>query len=297
MSNSSLATIRVPSVNYTVGRDGKKIEMITIHHMAGVSSAKKCGEVFQDRDRGSSAHYGVGKDGEIGLYVDEANTAWANTDWDSNCKAVTIENSNSSSGGNWPVSDKVLNSLIKLVADIAKRNNLGTLVPGKNLTWHSMYAQTACPGDYLRSKMQYIADEANKINITLEIEEITSKKVKVIRDTNLWNLEFSDISKAEAVKPIAKDTIVENIVAIAHHECGANYYMTKYSYDNKINNGINVLDSEDCVEEKEEIETPVEEVENSIEIPKEENEDEKIGNLFKTIVDMIIKLFKLIFKG
>ena len=169
MSNSSLATIRVPAVNYTAGRDGRKIEMITIHHMAGVLSAKKCGEVFQNRNREASSNYGVGKDGEIGLYVDEANTAWANSNWDANCKAVTIENSNSSSGGNWPVSDKVLNSLIKLVADIAKRNNLGTLVPGKNLTWHSMYVQTACPGDYLKSKMQYIADEANKINNKLDI--------------------------------------------------------------------------------------------------------------------------------
>ena len=37
-------------------------------------------------------------------------------------------------------------------------------MPGKNLTWHSMFTNTTCPGDYLRSKMQYIADEANKIN-------------------------------------------------------------------------------------------------------------------------------------
>ena len=27
-----------------------------------------------------------------------------------------------------------------------------------------MYSNTQCPGNYLRSKMQYIADEANKIN-------------------------------------------------------------------------------------------------------------------------------------
>lgn len=143
-----------------------------------------------------------------------------------------------------------------------------------------------------------MAEEVNaQLKRKLEIEAIEPKSVTVIRDTNLWNLEFTNISKAVAVKPIAKDTLVENIVAIAHHECGANYYMTKYSYSNKINNGINVLDCEDYVEEKQEIETPVEEVENSIEIPKQENEDEKIGNLFKTIVDMIIKLFKLIFKG
>lgn len=165
MSNSSLVntTVWCAEGNYTKGRDGRKIEMITIHHMAGVLSAEQCGRIFQQVGRGASAHYGIGKDGEIGLYVDEYNTAWANANWESNCKAVTIETSNSSIGGNYPVSDRVLRKLIELVADIAIRNNLGTLVKGKNLTWHSMYANTNCPGDYLRSKMDYIVSEANKI--------------------------------------------------------------------------------------------------------------------------------------
>ena len=48
MSNSSLVTIRVPAVNYSKGRDGRVIEMITIHHMAGVLSAQRCGEIFQN---------------------------------------------------------------------------------------------------------------------------------------------------------------------------------------------------------------------------------------------------------
>ena len=166
MSNSSLVKVKVPaySGNYTVGRSGRKIQMITIHHMAGVLSAEQCGGIFQQKGRNGSSHYGIGNDGTIGLYVDESNTAWTNSNWDANCKAVTIETSNSKTGGNWLVSDKALNSLIKLVADIGKRNNLGTLVKGKNVTWHSMYANTSCPGPYLLSKMDYIIAEANKIN-------------------------------------------------------------------------------------------------------------------------------------
>ena len=166
MSNSKLVSVNVPahSSNYTVGRSGRKIEYIAIHHMAGVLSAVQCGNIFARAGRNGSSHYGVGKDGEIGQYIDEANTAWCNSNWDSNCKSVTIETSNSSTGGNWPVSDNVLNNLIKLVADIAKRNNLGTLVKGKNVVWHRMYTATTCPGDYLLSKMDYIISEANKIN-------------------------------------------------------------------------------------------------------------------------------------
>lgn len=165
MSNSTLATLKVPAYvgNYTKGRKSK-ITKITLHHMGGVLSAKRCGALFQDADRNASSHYGIGNDGTIALYVNEADTAWADGDWDSNCQSVSIETSNSVRGGNWPVSDAALKSLIKLVADIAKRNNLGTLVKGKNLTWHSMYDATACPGPYLLSKMDYIVAEANKLN-------------------------------------------------------------------------------------------------------------------------------------
>lgn len=164
MSKSSLVDVNVPAFegNYTKGRSGRKIEAITIHHMAGRLTAEQCGKIFQKVGRYGSSHYGIGYDGRIGQYVDESDTAWTNSNWDSNCKSVTIETSDNDNS--WYVNDTTLNSLIKLVADIAKRNNLGTLVPGKNLTWHSMFTSTSCPGDYLRSKMQYIADEANKIN-------------------------------------------------------------------------------------------------------------------------------------
>lgn len=174
MSRSNLTQIVVPADegNYTKGRSGRNIEAITIHHMAGRLTAEQCGRIFQAKGRYGSSHYGVGYDGSIANYVDEEYTAWTNSNWDSNCKSVTIETSDNDNS--WYVNDITLNALIKLVADIAKRRNLGKLVPGKNLTWHSMFTNTTCPGDYLRSKMQYIADEANKIN-----NESTSNEVNV----------------------------------------------------------------------------------------------------------------------
>lgn len=183
MSNSNLVSVNVSANanNYTVGRSGRKIEIITIHHMAGVLSASQCGKIFQG-NRKASAHYGIGNDGEIGQYVDETNTAWANSNWDANCKAVTIEVSNDKTGGDWTVSDKALDSLIKLVADIAKRNNLGTLEKGKNVTWHRMYIATTCPGAYLLSKMDYIIEQANAINGQAEVSNVTSSNKKSIEE-------------------------------------------------------------------------------------------------------------------
>ncbi len=164
--NSKLVNVEVPAYtgNYTKGRSGRKIETITIHHMAGILSVEDCGKVFQKAGRNGSSHYGIDSDGRIGQYVNEEDTAWTNSNWDSNCKSVTIEVSNNEIGGSWTISDQALNSLIKLIADIAQRNNLGTIVKEKNLTWHRKFSSTICPGEYLLSKIDYIVEQANLIN-------------------------------------------------------------------------------------------------------------------------------------
>ena len=258
MSNSSLVNKTIlTSVNYDKGRSGRTIKKITIHHCAGVMSIESIGNLFRNGSREVSSHYGIGNDGRIGQYVDESNTAWTDGNWESNCTSVTIETSNSKTGGNWEVSDSALNSLIKLVADIGKRNNLGTLVKGKNVTWHSMYSATACPGNYLLSKMDYIVSQANKINSTssnptptktdLKIENITNKKVKLKIDANLWNLDFNTYAEAKAVKQYKKGDIIE-VSALAYHPIGSKYYLTEYSYSRNIHNGFNVVDCEDYIE-------------------------------------------------
>lgn len=60
--------------------------------------------------------------------------AWTNGNWEANCRAVTIETFNSGGAPQWPVSDTTFQTLVMLVADITRRNNLGKLVKGQNLT-------------------------------------------------------------------------------------------------------------------------------------------------------------------
>lgn len=199
--NSSLVSVIVPASeeNFTYGRSGYTLRKITIHHMAGIMSAESCGKLWQNPNRATSSHYGIGVDGEIGQYVDESNTSWCDSNWESNCTSITIENSNDQTGGEWHISDATLDSLIKLCADISIRNNLGLLVVGDNLTWHSMYAATTCPGDYLRSKMEYIASEANKI---------ISDGKHIIAEDGLWGRDTT--TKAQEVFGTIVDGTVSN---------------------------------------------------------------------------------------
>lgn len=212
MSNSSLitATYKAHSNNYTVGRSGRKIEKVTIHHMAGVLTAKQCGSIFQNGNRKASSNYGIGKNGEIALFVDEANTSYADANWDSNCKSVTIECSNEKTGGDWIVSDTVLNSLINLIADIFERNGIKKAIKGETITWHSMYSATTCPGNYLRSKMDYIAEEVNKkLNTSTDTPAKEEESNKHIIDVDgKWGKDTT--KKAQEVFGTTVDGIVSN---------------------------------------------------------------------------------------
>lgn len=63
-----------PSPNFSKGRAGYKPEAIVIHVMVGTLPGTD--SWFANPASKVSAHYGIGKAGQIHQYVDESNTAW-----------------------------------------------------------------------------------------------------------------------------------------------------------------------------------------------------------------------------
>ena len=171
MSNSKLATVTMLTSHMTSPR-GRKIDTVTIHCMAGNLTVETCGRVFQSRR--ASSNYGIGSDGRIALYVDEANRSWATSNSENDSRAVTIEVAND--GGaetGWHVSDEAYRALIRLLADICRRNGIRKLrwkgdrnlighVDQQNMTAHRWFAAKACPGDYLYNNFGKIAHRVNK---------------------------------------------------------------------------------------------------------------------------------------
>ena len=163
--NSRLVNYVNYSPNCNAPRNNR-INKITIHHMAGNLSVEQCGNIFANRNRQASSNYGIGSDGRVGLYVDEANRSWCSSNGDNDHQAITIEVANDVVGGNWHVSDVALAKLIDLCVDICERNGINRLIftgnASGNLTLHKYFAATMCPGPYLESKMPYIAQEVNR---------------------------------------------------------------------------------------------------------------------------------------
>ena len=172
MSNSPLVTYKKLSRHHS-GKRNHAIDTITIHCIVGQWTAKQGCDYFYNTDREASCNYVVGKDGSIGLCVDEANRSWCSSSGVNDHRAVTIEVA-SDVEHPYAVTDAAYNALIKLVADICKRNGIKKLVwstnksnrvghlNGCNMTVHRDYAAKACPGDYLYNLQDEIAAEVNR---------------------------------------------------------------------------------------------------------------------------------------
>lgn len=194
MSNSPLVNYTKLSPNHS-GKRNHVIDTITIHCMAGNASVETCGALFANPSRKASSNYGIGSDGRIALYVDEANRSWCSSSSSNDNRAITIEVANNGGAPDWPVSNKAYTALLDLVTDICKRNGIKKLVwstnkndrinhkNGCNMTIHRDFSNKSCPGDYLYNRHGQIAAEVNKrlegeeeVDIAKLISEMTNEQ-------------------------------------------------------------------------------------------------------------------------
>lgn len=170
MSNSPLVSYTRISPNKTSPRN-HKIDTITIHCVVGQLSVEALGAGFATTKRNASSNYGVGSDGRIGMYVEEKDRSWCSSNKANDHRAITIE---VASDNTYPyaVNDKAYAGLIDLLVDICQRNGIKKLlwkndksligqVDKQNMTLHRWFANTECPGEYLYSKHEQIANEVN----------------------------------------------------------------------------------------------------------------------------------------
>lgn len=172
MSNSPLATYTRITKNKTSPRN-HAIDTITIHCIVGQWTAKQGCDYFATTNRQCSANYVVGKDGSIGLSVDEKDRSWCSSNGTNDNRAITIEVASDTTHP-YAVTAKAYAALLDLVTDICKRNGIKKLVwstnkndrvnhrNGCNMTVHRDFANKACPGEYLYSRHGEIAAEVNR---------------------------------------------------------------------------------------------------------------------------------------
>jgi len=170
MSNSSLVSYTKISPFKDSPRN-HKIDTITIHCVVGQCDVEPLGELFQTK--AASSNYGIGKDGRIGMYVEEKDRSYCSSSAANDNRAITIECA-SDTKEPFAVNDKVYSALIDLLVDICTRNGIPKLlwkadksligqVDKQNMTVHRWFhSGKSCPGTYLYERMGQIAEDVNK---------------------------------------------------------------------------------------------------------------------------------------
>lgn len=176
MSNSSLVNFTLLSPNNSGART-HTIDRITPHCVVGQASVESLGELFAKPSRKASSNYGIGEDGRVGMYVEECNKSWCSSSNPNDQRAITIE---CASDNTEPFAFKpeVYDKLIKLCADICKRNGKNKIIwipdkekalkytPASNemqFTVHRWFANKSCPGAWLMERMQDLTDKVNAL--------------------------------------------------------------------------------------------------------------------------------------
>lgn len=171
MGNSPLVSYTKISPNRTSPRN-HVIDTITIHCVVGQATVEALGNLFALKSREASSNYGVGKDGRIGMYVEEKDRSFCSSNRENDHRAITIEVASDTTHP-YAVNDAAYKGLIDLLVDICQRNpSIGTLkwkadkkligqVDLQNMTVHRWFANKSCPGDYLYERHTQIAAEVN----------------------------------------------------------------------------------------------------------------------------------------
>ena len=223
--NSSLVSVTVKSPNHS-GRRAYKVTRISPHCMVGQMTAKACGSLFAKASYQASSNYGIGKDGEIGLYVDEENRSWCSSSADNDNRAITIECA-SDTKSPYKMNDKVYKSLVNLCVDICRRYGKTKLIwfgdrartlnykPADNemvITVHRWFANKSCPGDWLYSRLGKLADQVTA-QLPGTAQKTAEKKTAEEKTAEEKTAEEKTVEKKTAEKKAAEKQITEEKAA------------------------------------------------------------------------------------
>lgn len=207
---SKLVTMKIMSPNNS-GRRTYNITRISPHCMVGQLSARKCGELFARSSYQASSNYGIGKDGEIGLYVPEDKRSWCSSSESNDQRAITIECA-SDTKSPYAMNSKVYASLVRLCVDICRRYGKTKLIwisdkktalaykPKDEemlITVHRWFAQKSCPGDWLYSRLGKLAQEVTAQLAESKTESAPVPVIKSASDNRLYRVQCGAFSSEE----------------------------------------------------------------------------------------------------
>lgn len=152
-------------VNYRNTNNLNRIKYIVIHYVGATGGAEDNCHYFHSVNRGASAHYFVGHEGEIWQCVEDADVAWHCGDdkyWHATCRndnSIGIEMCcKKNASGVWYFEDVTVASTIELTKELMKKYN----IPVENVIRHYDVTGKVCPAPYVNNNTKHTWDAFKK---------------------------------------------------------------------------------------------------------------------------------------
>lgn len=225
-TNSPLVSYTKLSPNNS-GQRTHSIDRITPHCVVGQLSTEGILSLFTSYDpkNGASCNYCIGADGRVGLGVPESERSWCSSSRENDQRAITIECASDKTDP-YAFRDVVYQKLITLCADICRRNGKKKLLwlgdkaktlaytPAADemvITVHRWYANKACPGDWLYSRL---GDVAMKVTAALQKDSASSET-----PSNSATTQPSSSTQAKTIHAMADEKAKAAVMLELVHKC------------------------------------------------------------------------------
>lgn len=187
-----MTTTWIGSPNYDSNR--KTIDRIIIHWIVGNLAAADA--VFQKKDPGTSAHYGV-ENYTVHQYVKEENVAYHAGVYAMNQRSIGIEHSASPDK---PATETTYKTSAQLIADICRRYSIP--LDRQHILKHSEVKATQCPGTIDIDKLIRLASEilVPVVSDTVPVERDKLADFERVKDG--WNQVRAKLDVEDSVKTV-----------------------------------------------------------------------------------------------
>lgn len=220
-----------PLVSYTKlspNNSGTRTENIcffTPHCYVGQASVEDAGTWFAQTETQASCNYMIGKDGRVALIVPESQRSWCSSSKWNDQRAVTVECASNKTHP-YAFNTTVYMKLIELATDVCRRNGKKKLLwfadkaktmaytPAADemvITVHRWYANKACPGDWLYSRL---GDVAMKVTTALQKDSASSET-----PSNSATTQPSSSTQAKTIHAMADEKAKAAVMLELVHKC------------------------------------------------------------------------------
>lgn len=177
-----------------------KIENIIPHCFVGSPSVEKGTNVFSGKGYKYSCNYYIDAEGNIGGVLPEEYASICSSNKKADMSSITIELACKVIYP-YEMTQKTVDSLVKLCVDICKRHNIKALkwsekksdrinhIDGCNVGVHRDYAKKSCPGDWLYQRMGNVVD---RVNNSMNNTSVTSNGLG-IRKSAIGSINFDKL--------------------------------------------------------------------------------------------------------